>query len=96
MLGCVICAKISSLLLICLLQRTRRRWIIDRQTGFIAEELKEDLGDWIVRQLGRNIPRHEEESQALIDECDLNIPELRLEWQTQHRMQTSVRQCMYL
>ena len=79
----------------CLLQRTRRKWIIDRQTGYIAEELKEDLGDWIVRQLARNIPWHEKEAQALIDECDLTVPQLRVEWQTQHKMQTSVHQCMY-
>ena len=77
------------------LQRTRRRWILDRQMGYVAEELKEDLGDWVVRQLDRNIPRHEEEAQALVDGCNLSVLELRAEWKTQRSMQTSVRQCTY-
>jgi hypothetical protein len=76
-------------------QRTRRKWIIDRQTGFVAEELKEDLGDWVRRQLESNIPRHEDESHTLIADCDLTIAELRHEWETQYAMQTSVRQCTY-
>jgi hypothetical protein len=77
------------------LQRTRRKWIIDRQTGFVADELREDLGDWVRRQLESNIPRHEDDAHTVITDCDLTIPDLRREWESQYAMQTSVRQCEY-
>ena len=85
-------------LLLCILysQCMHQIWIIDHQSCYIAEELRQDLGDWIHRQITRNIPRHRDEGADLILNVPMTIRQLRNEWNAQKEMQTSVRECMFI
>jgi hypothetical protein len=75
-------------------QRSRRIWLIDRQTGAIAEEVRLDLGGWLSRQLLSNIPAHRKACEEQVVACGLDPEELRREWTQQLTQQKAVGTCM--
>jgi hypothetical protein len=70
-------------------------WIIDSQTSAIAQELRRDLGDWLLRVHNTNIKRHQTTAKDAIAECTTHtIPQLWKGWQTHKAAVTSVRSRM--
>jgi hypothetical protein len=74
-------------------QRTRRLWLLDRQTGAIAEDGRLDLGVWISRQLLNNIPAHRKAAEERLQGAGVTTDALWIEW-FKHLAQTrSTRSC---
>jgi hypothetical protein len=74
-------------------QRSRRLWLIDRQSGAIADEVCFELGAWLSRQLLSNIPAHRKACEEQLIECGVSPDELRQEWVQQLKQQKSVSSC---
>ncbi|KII90983.1 hypothetical protein PLICRDRAFT_67778, partial [Plicaturopsis crispa FD-325 SS-3] len=71
--------------------RSRRIWLLDRQASSIGLELRDDLGDWILRRLGRGINVQGAKAQKTIDACGVSLPDLREQWALQKASQLSLR-----
>ncbi|KII84489.1 hypothetical protein PLICRDRAFT_117716 [Plicaturopsis crispa FD-325 SS-3] len=71
--------------------RSRRIWLLDRQASSIGLELRDDLGDWIHRRLGRGITAQGAKAQKVLDACGVSIPDLREQWANQKASQLSLR-----
>ncbi|PPR04460.1 hypothetical protein CVT26_002237 [Gymnopilus dilepis] len=69
----------------------RRLWMTDRQLTFIAEELRDGLGDWIKNRLERGIKAQGNKAQSLLDECGFTVSRLRDQWNLQKEAQMSLR-----
>ncbi|TFK57837.1 hypothetical protein BDN72DRAFT_782814, partial [Pluteus cervinus] len=76
--------------------RSRRLWLLDRQTTFIAEDLREDLGSWLVRRLRKGVQDQGNHAQAQLWTCGVSVEKLRLQWKDQVRAQTSLRARTFL
>ncbi|EPQ51554.1 hypothetical protein GLOTRDRAFT_96295 [Gloeophyllum trabeum ATCC 11539] len=63
---------------------SRRIWLVDRQAAAIGDELREDLGDYIKRRIGR-------EAEEELEACGVALEELRLQWELQRATQLSIR-----
>jgi hypothetical protein len=61
-------------------QHSRRLWLIDRQSGAIADEVCFELGGWLSRQLLSNIPAHRKVCEEQLTECSVSTDELQQEW----------------
>jgi hypothetical protein len=72
-------------------QLSRRLWLIDRQSAFIAGELRDDLGDWILRRLRHGVKGQSNKAREILDKCGIPLPELREQWEMQRKAQTSIR-----
>jgi hypothetical protein len=68
-------------------------WLIDRQTGAIAEEARLELGSWLSRQLLSNIPAHRTTCEEALRACPVTREELHKEWAQQLKQQQSVSSC---
>ncbi|PPQ96513.1 hypothetical protein CVT26_010429 [Gymnopilus dilepis] len=69
----------------------RRLWMTDRQLTFVAEELRDGLGDWIKNHLERGIKAQGNNAQSLLDECGFTVSRLRDQWNLQKEAQMSLR-----
>jgi hypothetical protein len=68
-------------------------WLIDRQTGAIAEEIRQDLGGWLSRQLLSNIPAHRKLCENQLQSAGLDPDILRVEWARHLEQQRATRIC---
>lgn len=66
-------------------------WIIDRQAKAIGLELRDDLGDWIIRRMHKGVEAQGKAAQEILDTCGVDILTLRHEWALQNKSQLSVR-----
>ncbi|KIL60922.1 hypothetical protein M378DRAFT_1061934 [Amanita muscaria Koide BX008] len=71
--------------------RSRRVWLIDRQAMSIADEHRDQLGDWIARRLHKGVEHHSRHTTDILRVCDVPIQELREEWIAQREAQLSIR-----
>ena len=63
----------------------------DRQLTFIAEELRDGLGDWIKNRLERGVKAQGNKAQSLLHDSEFTIPKLREQWDLQKQAQMSLR-----
>lgn len=73
------------------IQCRRRKWLLDRQLGFIGFDMRSSLGDWIRRKLKAGVIAQTAESQKVLDGCGATDAELREQWKMQVKAQTSIR-----
>ena len=73
------------------MQRARRIWLIDRQAAAIGNDLRDDLGNWIVSRLRRGVTLQGEKAKYALDDCGVPLNELREQWQLQQTAQLSLR-----
>jgi hypothetical protein len=57
----------------------------------IAQELRDDLGDWIQRRHHRGVKAQGRDAQAIIDDCGVPLHELRCQWELQKQSQMSLQ-----
>jgi hypothetical protein len=60
----------------------------------IAEEHRDQLGDWITRRLRKGVEQYNRRAIDILRDCDTPIKELREEWAAQKEAQLSVRERM--
>ena len=63
--------------------------MLDRQSAFIGEDDRKQLGDWSRRRLKSVIAKEEQARKQLAD-CGIPINELRSHWEEQRAAQLSV------
>lgn len=75
-----------------IIQRRRRLWIIDRFLASIAQDHREELGQWIRRKLNgaKGIVQETKRVQKIITACAVDEDVLRDEWENQVEVQTSI------
>ncbi|KIL57472.1 hypothetical protein M378DRAFT_16228 [Amanita muscaria Koide BX008] len=71
--------------------RARRVWLIDRQAMSIAEEHRDQLGDWITRRLQKGVEQNLQHTSINLKRCNVTMQELREQWDAQRKSQLSVR-----
>ena len=71
-------------------QRSRRIWMIDRQTISIGAEMRDDLGNWIVKRR-RHIDKQEQQARKILEDCGIPESELGALWKEQKAAQLSLR-----
>lgn len=71
--------------------RQRRIWLIDRHAASVANEMVNDLGDWLRRRLKRGIQEQGSAAQEVLDHCEHDVPELWKQWSDQRAAQLSIR-----
>jgi len=76
-------------------QRQRRIWLIDRHAAAVAKDMVSDLGDWLRRRLKKGIQEQSSIAQEGLDQCELDVSELRRQWSDQRSAQLSIRAHMY-
>lgn len=72
-------------------QRARRVWLIDRQAMSIAEEHRDQLGDWITRRLHKGVERNLQQMSINLRHCNVPAQELREQWNAQRKSQLSTK-----
>jgi hypothetical protein len=72
-------------------QRARRVWLIDRQAMSIAEEHRDQLGDWITRRLHKGVERNLQQMSINLRRCNVPMQELQEQWDAQRESQLSIR-----
>ena len=72
-------------------KRTRRLWLLDRQASAIGQELRDDLGYWIQRRYRLGVNASTNAAQCTLDECGVDVAELRQQWASQRAAQLSIR-----
>ena len=77
---------------IIIIQRARRRWIIDRRFRYLNERHRLDLGDWIERRKTKGVIKQADDARVLVKESGMSEVELLKEWDLQKSAQLSVRQ----
>ncbi|KAJ7774618.1 hypothetical protein DFH07DRAFT_865897 [Mycena maculata] len=70
---------------------SRRIWMIDQYAGFVSEDGRNKLGDWIQRQITKNLASKKGAARRVLQECGVTTAELRAQWEEQKIAQTSVR-----
>ncbi|KAJ7142115.1 hypothetical protein C8R43DRAFT_892278 [Mycena crocata] len=70
---------------------SRRIWMLDQYAAFVNSEGRENLGDWIIRQQTKNLPRKRAAAEKVLRDCRIPDAELRRNWAEQKAAQTSVR-----
>lgn len=60
----------------------------------IAEEHRDQLGDWIARRLHKGVEQYSRRAADILWDCDIPTNELRGEWAAQREAQLSVRERM--
>jgi hypothetical protein len=73
------------------MQRARRLWLIDRQAAAIGNDLRDDLGNWIVSRLRRGVTLQGDKAKDALDDCGVPLNELRKQWELQQTAQLSLR-----
>jgi len=72
-------------------QRQRHIWLIDRHAAAVANDMVTDLGDWLRRRLKKGIQDQGSVAREILDQCELNVSELRKQWSDQRSAQLSIR-----
>ena len=72
-------------------QHARRVWLIDRQAMSIAEEHRDQLGDWIARRLQKGVEQNLKQMSINVKQCNVPLQELREQWDAQRKSQLSIR-----
>ena len=75
------------------IQRRRRLWIIDRFLASVAQDHREELGQWAKRKLDgeKGIKKETQRATQTIEACAVEEDVLRSEWAHQVETQTSIR-----
>lgn len=60
----------------------------------IAEEHRDQLGDWIARRLQKGVEQYSRRATDILQDCNIPIKELHEEWAAQREAQLSVRERM--
>ncbi|EMD32924.1 hypothetical protein CERSUDRAFT_57603, partial [Gelatoporia subvermispora B] len=71
--------------------RTRRIWLIDRQVRVIAEEMRNNLGLFLVHKLTHGVSEQRAKARAILNSIAVSEAELREQWSMQQAAQLSVR-----
>ncbi|KAG6805157.1 hypothetical protein H0H92_000503, partial [Tricholoma furcatifolium] len=71
--------------------RSRRLWILDRQTRYIGEEHKNDLGTWIQCRLTKGVEEQGQAARLALEECGVPVDTLRDQWEMQRSAQLLIR-----
>ncbi|KAJ7583725.1 hypothetical protein C8J56DRAFT_1094564 [Mycena floridula] len=71
--------------------RSRRIWLIDRQSDAIGRDLREGLGDWIVNRLTKGVDFQSKKACRQVKGCGVSMSVLRREWEDQKATQLSLR-----
>ncbi|KAJ7118428.1 hypothetical protein C8R43DRAFT_1137360 [Mycena crocata] len=66
-------------------------WMIDQYAAFVNTEGRDNLGDWIIRQHTKNLPRKQAAAEKILRDCGIPDAELRQNWEEQKAAQTSVQ-----
>ena len=72
-------------------QRQCQIWLINRHAAAVAKDMVSDLGDWLRHWLKKGIQEQSSTAQEVLDQCALNVSELRKQWSDQHSAQLSIR-----
>lgn len=64
--------------------------MIDRQTISIGAEMRDDLGNWIVKRR-RHIDQQEQQARKILEDCGIPESELMELWKEQKAAQLSLR-----
>lgn len=64
--------------------------MLDRQSAFIGEDDRKQLGDWSRRRL-KSVITKEDEARKQLANCGIPLNELRSHWEEQRAAQLSVR-----
>ena|SRR5438477_609178 len=75
------------------LQRSRRIWLIDRQSFAIGMELRANVGDWIRHRLFHGVEAQSDHAQTILNECSVDLDELRRQWELQRESQLGPQAC---
>jgi hypothetical protein len=54
-------------------------------------DLRDDLGHWIQRRLQKGVEKQRLKAQEALDETGIPVEELRQQWESQKKSQTSIR-----
>ena len=57
----------------------------------VAEEHRDQLGDWITRRLQKGVDRHVQQTSIDLKQCSVTTQELREQWDEQRKSQLSSR-----
>ncbi|KAF7981457.1 hypothetical protein HWV62_33481 [Athelia sp. TMB] len=70
-------------------------WIIDRFLASVAQDHREELGQWIRHKLDgeKGIKKETARAEKVIEACAVDEDVLRKEWKDQVETQTSIRAC---
>ncbi|EMD38084.1 hypothetical protein CERSUDRAFT_48992 [Gelatoporia subvermispora B] len=71
--------------------RARRIWIIDRQVRAIGDEMRDNLGLWLVHRLKQGVNRQNALAQKVLAGINVTHDELRHQWSLQQATQLSLR-----
>ncbi|KAF7981244.1 hypothetical protein HWV62_34613 [Athelia sp. TMB] len=73
--------------------RRRRLWIIDRFLASVAQDHREELGQWIRHKLDgeKGIKKETARAEKVVEACAVEEDVLRKEWEDQVETQTSIR-----
>ncbi|KAJ7575862.1 hypothetical protein C8J56DRAFT_800901 [Mycena floridula] len=71
--------------------RSRRIWLLDRQSDAIGRDLREGLGDWIVNRLTKGVDFQSKKARRQVQGCGVSMSVLRREWKDQKATQLSLR-----
>ncbi|KAF7354322.1 hypothetical protein MVEN_01120600 [Mycena venus] len=69
---------------------SRRIWMLDQYAGFMSDEGRTGLGNWIHRQQRKNLMPKYRAAMKTLQECRVPERELRTEWAAQKKAQTSM------
>lgn len=79
-----------------MIQRSRRLWLIDGHARSIGVELRDDLGDWLVRKMRKGVEAQGAEAKKQLSQCGIDGAILRQQWALQKSSQLSVRSRAYI
>ena len=72
---------------------TERLWSHFIKLIGIQNDMVTDLGDWLRHRLKKGIHDQSSVAREVLDQCELNVSELRKQWSNQHSAQLSIRAC---
>ncbi|KAK0187527.1 hypothetical protein F5146DRAFT_933977 [Armillaria mellea] len=71
--------------------RRQRIYLLDRQAGFIAQSIRDDLGSWISRKVKEGVEKKGAKARADLESCGKSVQCLRQQWEDQRQTQISIR-----
>jgi hypothetical protein len=77
-------------------QNSQRIWMIDQYAAFVSAKGRAGLGNWIHRQQHKNVTPNYRAAMATLQDCQIPVRELRVQWEAQRLAQTSIHACKLL
>ncbi|KAF8178009.1 hypothetical protein BJ912DRAFT_856565, partial [Pholiota molesta] len=71
--------------------RARRIWLTDRQLSAVAQDLRDDLGDWLKRRQRLGVEEQGRKARSIVEKCGMTESALRQQWALQKEAQLSIR-----